>query len=105
MELASNIFFRSYPRRVSSISFENILFPAEEADQDLGIIAGKEFVSHPYWIIYFNTEENQEEYVAVDAVTGQVTYISNGMESRYSEINPEYWDVEFRERVIESMHG
>ena len=105
LELASNIFFRSYPRRVSSISFENILFPAEEADQDLGIIAGKEFVSHPYWIIYFNTEENQEEYVAVDAVTGQVTYISNGMESRYSEINPEYWDVEFRERVIESMHG
>lgn len=105
LELASNIFFRSYPRSVSSISFENILFPAGEAEQNLGIIAGKEFVSHPYWIIYFNTEENQEEYVAVDAVTGQVTYISNGMESRYSEINPEYWDVEFRERVIESMHG
>lgn len=70
--LISDTLSSYYIYEVKNISFENVLFPEEGAYFHK---SGSRFVSKPYWIIYFKTENNNENYAAVNAVTGEVSYV------------------------------
>lgn len=72
LKLISDTLSSYYIYEVKNISFENVLFPEKGPYFQK---PGTGFVSRPYWIIYFKTEDNNENYAAVNAVTGEISYV------------------------------
>lgn len=81
MDHVSELLASYSKKKVKKVSMEHIILKRDEPfDKEHSFLnwkAGTMYETRPCWMVYFHTELEKEEYVIVDALSGDMQYINN----------------------------